>query len=470
MTPIEIRENEIRFNARRETAAKLGATYINKDNYKVPKTIEAINDLLKYVKDPALQGLQEKMNRQKNIILAPKLKQDIKLEGYESLRPYQRVDVAFLSQLPHAAIFNQQRTGKSPTLLALFRYKGFKKMMLVVPSGLKLNWEKECETWLPGIKAIVIKGGPKQREKIYMNVSKLNEYILIMSYDTVKQAGEMDLIISNVGTLDGLAIDEAHNIRNRKSQRTKAIHTLGKYALHRYVLTGTPSVRAGYDVWSLLHFLYPEKFKSYWNFLDRYFEMKRNIFAQSKQPTGAYTRKAELENLLALIGTNRKRKEVMAWLPDKQYTTIPIELTPKQRKAYTDIEETFEHMDEFGDVKVDAPSVLAQMTRLRQVCLAPSMLDINAPSAKEEFLLEWLQDNNEPVIVFSMFTSYLEELKNTIEDKLKEKVVRINGKMSTREKQKSVEQFQSGKARILLANIEAAGTGFTLIKLKQRYS
>lgn len=167
---------------------------------------------------------------------------------------------------------------------------------------------------------------------------------------------------------------------------------------------------------------------------------------------------------MALIGTNRKRKEVMEWLPNKQYTTIPIELTARQRTAYTDIEETFEHLDETGELKVDAPSVLAQMTRLRQVCLSPSMLDIKAPSAKEEFLLDWLQDNPEPVIVFSMFTSYLEELKNTIEDKLKESVVRINGKMSTREKQKSVEQFQSGKARILLANIEAAGTGFTLDK------
>ena len=139
-------------------------------------------------------------------------------------------------------------------------------------------------------------------------------------------------------------------------------------------------------------------------------------------------------------------------------------MTPKQRKAYQDIEETFEFLEDDGEVKVDAPSVLAQMTRLRQVCLAPSILDIKAPSAKEEFLLEWLQDNNEPVIIFSMFTSYLEDLKDMIEDKLKEKVVRINGRMSVGEKQQAAEQFQSGGSRILLANIEAAGTGFTLDK------
>ena len=70
MAPIEIKKNEIRFQAKRETAQKLGATYINKTTYKVPKTIEAVTDLLRYTRDPALQGLQEKMNRQKNIILA----------------------------------------------------------------------------------------------------------------------------------------------------------------------------------------------------------------------------------------------------------------------------------------------------------------------------------------------------------------------------------------------------------------
>ena len=464
MTPIEIRENEIRFKTKRETANRLGAKYISNETYKLPRTLEAITDLMRFTKDPALAGLKEKLERQKGIILKPKLMEDIDLPGYEQLRPYQRVDVAFLAQLPHAALFNQQRTGKSVELLSLFRYKEFKKMMLVVPSGLKLNWEKECSQWLPGIKATVIKGGPKQREKTYQTVSKQKEFIIIMSYDTLKLTGELERIISTIGSLDGLAIDEAHNIRNRKSQRTKAIHKLGKYARHRYVLTGTPSVKAGYDVWSLLHFLYPEKFRSYWDFLERYFVMKKHIFAGSKQPTGEYLRKEELENLLAMIGTNRKRREVMKWLPNKQYTVIPIELTPKQRKVYQDVAETFEHMDDDGELKIDAPSVLAQMTRLRQVCLSPSMLDVQAPSAKEEFILEWLQDNQEPVIIFSMFTSYLEELKNTLEDKLKEKVVRINGKMSTREKQKSVEQFQSGKARILLANIEAAGTGFTLDK------
>lgn len=464
MAQIEIRENELRFETKREVADMLGAKFVKNRTYKLPKTIEAAADLARVSKDPATIRLVEKMKAQRQKMLSVKTNTDYKMPGYESLRPYQRVDLAFLAQLPHAAIFNQQRTGKSPTLLSLFKLKEFNKMAIIVPSGLKLNWEKEGTVWLPGTKIIVIKGGPKQREKLYQSASKHKKFLVIMSYDTLKQTGEIDKFLKSIPILDGLAIDEAHNIRNRRSQRTKALFTLGKYAHHRYVLTGTPSVKAGHDVWSLLHFLYPDKFRSYWDFLDRYFVMKKIPFSSVPQPSGQYKRKPELENLLALIGTNRKRKDVMQWLPDKQYITIPIELTPKQRKAYQDIEDTFEFLEDDGEVKVDAPSVLAQMTRLRQVCLAPSILDIKAPSAKEEFLMEWLQDNNEPVIIFSMFTSYLEDLKDTIEDKLKEKVVRINGRMSVGEKQAAAERFQSGGSRILLANIEAAGTGFTLDK------
>jgi SWI/SNF-related matrix-associated actin-dependent regulator 1 of chromatin subfamily A len=76
--------------------------------------------------------------------------------------------------------------------------------------------------------------------------------------------------------------------------------------------------------------------------------------------------------------------------------------------------------------------------------------------------MEWLQDNNEPVIIFSQFTSYIKELAERIKENLKEEVVMIHGEMSGKEKQNSVEQFQSGKVRILLANIIAAGVGFTL--------
>jgi SNF2 family DNA or RNA helicase len=104
----------------------------------------------------------------------------------------------------------------------------------------------------------------------------------------------------------------------------------------------------------------------------------------------------------------------MQCVPPKQYQKIEVEMPPKQRKAY----EEMLHLFTVEEAGVDAPSVLAQLTRLRQICLAPELLNIAAPSAKEQFILEWLENNpNEQVIIFSNFSSYLKKLAQRIGEK-----------------------------------------------------
>lgn len=458
---IDFQEQNITFHTDKFHAEKLGAKYLKGDKYKLPKTVEAVRDLFILTGDLNIKALYQKMVKQRDALLKLKVQKPAKLDY--NLREYQMQDVNFLKRLPHAAVFNEQRTGKTPTLLSLIRTREFKKNLLVVPASLKLNWEKECSIWLPGIKTTVIRGTKNQRKRAYLKLNEQDEFVMIISYDTLKQKDEMNFILENTGQFDSMSIDEAHNIRNRSSARTIAVQEMGKHADHRYALTGTPSVRNGHDAFPILQFLYPKKFTSYWAFVERYFETKKDFFGGMK--IGETKRKEELQNLLAMIGTNRKRKEVMKWLPDKECITIPVELESKQRKIYDQVLQEFDYVDESGVMKVDASSVLAQMTRLRQICLDPGLLDIKAPSAKEKFLVEWLQDNDEPVIIFSQFTSYLKKLQHTLLNSPNyEKVVSIHGELSTEEKQKSVEKFQSGKARVLLANIKAAGTGFTLDK------
>jgi SNF2 family DNA or RNA helicase len=468
---VEIRENEIRIETDKPTAAKLGAHFIKGNIYKLPKTIDAVSDLRRFTPDDdvgnELSKLRKSMIAKRDVLMQQKKRQGT----YGNLRPYQAQDLNFLRLLPNAGIFNEQRTGKTPTTISLMKFKKFKRIIIVCPAGLALNWQKEWDKWHGEVKATVIKGNKTKRAKLYQTLSEQESFALIVSYDTLKLGykdtsdnhvyDEVYTIRKNFGMIDALVIDEAHYIRHRKSLRTIAVKTLGGYAKHRYALTGTPAVKDGYDIWSILNFLYPNKFTSYWQFLERYFEMKEDMWSKTKQPTGKYIRKEALEDILGMISTNRKRAEVMDWLPDKQYTTIPIELTPKQNKVYEKVRDEFEY-EENGELLIDCPSHLAQLTRLRQVCLAPSILKIKAPSAKEEFLVEWLQNNSEPVIIFSNFTGYLKELRETLNQKLKEEVVMIHGEMGATHKQQSVELFQKGEARILLANIIAAGTGYTL--------
>jgi SNF2 family DNA or RNA helicase len=385
------------------------------------------------------------------------------------LRQYQRDDVEFLKTLQHGALFNEMRTGKSPTILTLIKEQEYTTNIIVCPASLVLNWKKEVETWLPNPTVFVSKGTPKQRKEIYESLCQLEKlnpdsvtYFLIISYETLRN--DLNLIIKGIDRITSLTIDEAHRLCNfkgmqsRKSpQVAKAVIKLSRLATHRYALTGTPTLSAGEDVWGILHYLYPNYFSSFWKFLDEHFVMWDTPWGSRE--VLRYKDKPKLHNILSKISTNRKRSEVMAWLPAKQYQTIELEATPKQRKAYQDVLKMFEY-EEDGVLKVDASSVLAQLTRLRQICLAPSLLEINAPSAKEQYIMEWLSDNpTESVIIFSCFTSYIKQLAKKLD-----KVGLIHGQMTPEEKQSAANDFQEGKTRILLANIKSAGVGFTLDK------
>jgi SNF2 family DNA or RNA helicase len=150
----------------------------------------------------------------------------------------------------------------------------------------------------------------------------------------------------------------------------------------------------------------------------------------------------------------------MEWLPEKERTTFYCQMDKKQKKAYDDMLKYF--MVENTDV--DASGVLAQLTRLRQICLDPSLLGIDAPSAKTESLVEWITESlpkGEGVVIMSMFTSYFHSLKKILESK-KFRVGMIHGSMTSGQKIESANKFQNGQVDILLCNIISAGTGFTL--------
>jgi SNF2 family DNA or RNA helicase len=338
--------------------------------------------------------------------------------------------------------------------LKLLEAERHEKIIIICPASLVLNWKKEVETWT-NYTCLAVNGAKQKRSKTYMEWT-LNKGCLVLSKDTAK--ADFDLLKNEKDY--ALVIDEAHFLRNYKSQQSKAVFQLGKNASKRLALTGTPAVNKGDDLYGILHFLYPSRFSSYWAFVERYFKIFDAPWGV-KEVSG-YKRKEELQEILDLISVQRKRSEVMQWVPPKQYQTIPLKMDSKQRKAYDEMLYLFT----VEEADLDAPSVLAQLTRLRQICLAPELLNIAAPSAKEQFILEWLENNpNEQVIIFSNFSSYLEVLDIQLrKPKGTKKIGLIVGKTSKQERQNIVDSFQEGTCRIILANIQAAGVGLTLDK------
>lgn len=441
-------------------AEKLNAAWLKSvKSWRLPKNTFALRELWKLYPLDTIAKIGKKVadSERKKLMLKDKYDGADKID--ERLRPYQVTDIKFLENEGNYGIFNQQRTGKTPT--ALFAARNYNLNIIICPASLLLQWESEVKNWMKDVETIVYNGPKKQREKklntLKSRLENGRRQYLILSYETLRN--DVDMILTIVEPENAcMIVDEAHRLKNHRTKTYKAVKALGSLVQKRLALTGTPAMNHPSDVFGILHFLYPNKFPSYWQFVERYFYINDGYFGKE---VGDWKRKDELQHVLSLISVQRKRKDVMMWLPEKQYITVKLEANAKQMKAYKDMADTFVYEDE--NVEVDAPSVLAQLTRLRQITLAPEILGIEANSAKEEWLLDFIEDNqDEKIIIFSSFTSYLKMLK----DKIGERAVMIHGEMSTDEKQRAASAFQKGEkgVNILLSNIVAGGTGWTLDK------
>jgi Superfamily II DNA/RNA helicases, SNF2 family len=454
MTVLEINANHIYVQCSDIKGDLLGGTYVNSRNaWRLPHNLGAIRDLIEqgYPLHKHLGLLQARFNlmvRDKTYGIEPE---------YPNLRNYQNQDVNFLLSRSALGVFSEQRTGKTPTTCTLI---GQVKVntMIIVPTSLVLDWKAQIERWA-GMEVITATGTPKQRLKAY---TKFHESqvpaVLVLSKGVATKDADM---LRDV-RYDMVIIDEAHFLRNYKTKQSEAMYKLGRGRQYRYALTGTPASNSPDDVFGILKFLYPDRFTSYWQFCERYFKIDDGYFG--KKVDGKFktkSREQEYYELMEQFAIQRKRKDVMKWLQGKQYQKVELEMDTKQQKKYEQMAKTFVTEKADGE-ELDASTVLAQMTRLRQLSLAPESVQVEAPSAKEAYILEWLENNgDEPVLIFSNFTSYLNILYGKIK-KAKHKVALVTGEQDIKERQKATKDFQSGKIRVLLCNIEAAGVGLTL--------
>jgi SNF2 family DNA or RNA helicase len=109
--------------------------------YRFPKNLHAMRELMRsYPELKTNYGFVEagkKIRSNQEKFLELKNQEDI--EGHEQLRPYQRVDVNYLKQMPGAGIFNEPRTGKTPTSIILMQEMEFKSTLVICPASLIWN-------------------------------------------------------------------------------------------------------------------------------------------------------------------------------------------------------------------------------------------------------------------------------------------------------------------------------------------
>ena len=321
------------------------------------------------------------------------------------LRDYQKEDAEFLTSIPYSACFNEQRTGKTPTALATIKMRHLEneRVLIVTTASSVYQWQKEYNRWLS--KPCVVCAGTKtQKEKAIKDWT----HGLVISIDSFKATESREGLIKPI--LDKkpqqIILDEAHKIKNPKSANAKAMFKTNKIP-YRLALTGTPASGKPYDIFSILKFLYPEKYRSYWDFIDKYFIIEDNVVYTngSRRTFKTYDTfkpgmAEKLQDTLSEFSTQRKRKDVMPWLPDKFYEQVKLKPNKQQKKYLKELEETYTTED------IVTTGTLDRLIRYRQICLDPGLLGLEGKSPKTEWILQYIKDYpDEQIIIFSKFTS-----------------------------------------------------------------
>ena len=376
----------------------------------------------------------------------------------KSLRKYQSDDAKFLASIPCSACFNEQRTGKTPTALEVIKLRRLQeeRILIITTASSLYQWKEEYETWL-GKNCVVCTGTPTNKLKAIGSWT----HGLVVSLDSFKEtashSGLIDPILSREPAM--VILDEAHKIKNPKTANAKAVFKTCKVP-YRLALTGTPAQGKPYDVYSILRFLFPSDFGSYWRFIDEYFEIEDNVVWQNGRPRHFKTydnfkpnKAAQLQGILNTFSTQRKRKDVMPWLPDKFYQKVKLQPTREQKRYLKDLEDTYRT----GDVITSG--VLDRLIRYRQICLDPGLINLDGKSPKTDWILQYIKDYpEEQIIIFSKFTSYLIKLS----EQLPTTWAMLIGSTPAKQRGKFVKDFQAGKFKVFLINIDAGKEALTL--------
>lgn len=361
------------------------------------------------------------------------------------LRPYQEEDVKFLINHKQCGVFSEQRTGKTPTVITALTQQNLEKILIVCPNSIVYNWELECTLWsnLP-------------IEVITDTDAKATDFrgIRVVNYEKIRSKKKTELLDSLVAwNPQGVVIDEAHRMKDRKSLTYLALSRFKKTPI-KYALTGTPCTNNPWDIWSILNWLQPKTYTSYWNFINDYFYQApvyvgRTIY---HQPIAFKTGKDKyLQAQLSTFCVQRKRKDVMEWLTDAEIMEIPLKPSVAQASIIRELEKWYEYKN------IICKSQLDLMIRIRQICNDPHILDINKTSPKTEWLKSYIADyaDEENILIFSNSKKYLRILQNILNVPL------ICGDTDAKERRDIVTNFQANGG-ILLLQTQACKEGLTL--------
>lgn len=327
------------------------------------------------------------------------------------------------------------------------------KFLIVCPTALVYNWENEFNKFAPDLSYQVFAGNRQERQEL---LQKYDGNIYITSYGLLRE----DLDIYETKDYRVFVIDEAQNIKNPKTGLTKAVKSITSET--KIALTGTPIENTITELWSIFDFIMPGFLSSLVKFQQKY-HIKDFDEDTNKLLTN-------LKSQVKPFILRRKKKDVIKDLPDKIENNIFIDLNEMQKKYYAaEVKRVNDEMDKLvnaGGFTKNKMMILALLTRLRQICIHPSIYDDNykGESAKMEALLDTVKElvsNGHKILLFTSFKTALYLVKDALNKEDISTYV-IDGSVPSKQRQILVDAFNKDKTNVFLIMLKSGGTGLNL--------
>lgn len=392
-------------------------------------------------------------------------------DGMELL-PFQVEGVQRMYYMNNVLLADEMGLGKTIQVLAYINSTKPRRVLVICPNSVKLNWQREAETWLV--------------DKYDMEVASyalctMSDFTII-NYEALAVWG----VPLAQQPWDLVVIDEAHLVKNKSTKRAKAVFSLKSSKV--IMLTGTPIVNYPYELFPLIHHLAPDDWPSAYEFEDRYVYGRQKKYSRNLPELQRYLREGKTNGPLMI---RRLKKDVLKDLPKKRRQIVELpsegleELIEEEKKIW----EGTKHSGAENDVLVDILKIIenaqanethteaafqalieglkynkqyafTEISRIRhKVALAkvPMVLD------HLDTVLDWLPgidtEADSKIVVFGHHRDVLKQIKDHYGDA----AVLVFGGDSIESRQEAVDRFQNDpKCRVFCGGLTVAGVGLTL--------
>lgn len=341
-------------------------------------------------------------------------------------------------------------SAKSPTKAAL----------IICPTSVLGNWQKELERFAPEMKVYLHYGSNRLKEEEFTAMAT-NVDVVLTSYGLSHlDTTEFDSLLWS-----SIAIDEAQNIKNPQTKQSKAVRRLR--GRHHIALTGTPMENRLSELWSIFDFSNHGYLGSLGQFQKRFvIPIEKDEKVEKVQ---------QLQSLIRpfLLRRTKKDEEVALNLPDKLEQKEYCPLTTEQASLYEQlIHDTFAELEKLSGFERKG-LILQMLSRLKQLCDHPALYlkekgaerllqDRSNKMEKLVELIEAVLEQGESCLIFTQYIEMGEMIRSTLKKKFGIEVPFLNGSVSKTHRDNMIERFQNGEFPVFLLSLKAGGTGLNL--------